>query len=102
MIFIACTLFLLVVIAVSIVGSPVSVESENFTSASDGFACNDPQDAYPMHETHDPFDHNDSLLLVNPATGLPMMDDIIDVGGNVFGISNFDHELHYGSTDLGD
>jgi hypothetical protein len=25
---------------------------------------------------------------INPATGLPMMDSVIDVGGNMFGMSN--------------
>lgn len=29
---------------------------------------------------------------VNPATGLPMMNGTTDVGGNVFGVSNDDHD----------
>lgn len=39
-----------------------------------------------------------TMPAINPATGLPMIDTVIDVHGNVFGTSNFDdmfHDIHY-------
>ena len=30
----------------------------------------------------------DSLPVINPASGLPMMDGILDVAGNIYGMSN--------------
>ncbi|MBF0675112.1 hypothetical protein [Pseudomonas sp.] len=34
-----------------------------------------------------PFNHG-ALLLTNPATGLPMIDDFVDAGGNLFGFGD--------------
>ena len=39
-----------------------------------------------------------TMPTINPATGLPMIDTVIDAHGNVFGTSNFDdmfHDVHY-------
>lgn len=35
-----------------------------------------------------------TMPTINPATGLPMIDTVSDVHGNVFGTSNFDDMLH--------
>lgn len=35
-------------------------------------------------------DSNNSMVMINPATGLPMLDGGIDIGGNFFGSSNDD------------
>lgn len=37
---------------------------------------------------------SDPFMDINPANGLPMMDECLDVAGNLFGTSGFDTDLH--------
>jgi len=88
MIFIASIFVLLLLIALFNVGTGVSLGSDQLPSAGDG------QDADPGCRMDDPInDPSDPLFFFNPATGLPMVDDLFDVGGNPFGTSNSDDNL---------
>lgn len=40
----------------------------------------------------------DSLPGINPASGLPMMDGLLDVAGNLYGVSDFDSETNFTHT----
>lgn len=46
-------------------------------------------------------DHHDDGFDINPATGLPMMDGITDVGGNTYGFSDNDLLSHHNMDDFG-
>ncbi|EJB8514977.1 hypothetical protein AB7A53_006456 [Pseudomonas aeruginosa] len=37
---------------------------------------------------------SDPFMDINPANGLPMMDECLDVAGNLFGTSGFDTDFH--------
>lgn len=55
----------------------------------------------PNHNYREDVFAFDSLPGINPASGLPMMDRLLDVAGNLYGMSDFHCERDFTHTSFG-